>query len=399
MSNVVNSLTKEDWETLYVEQDYTLSELGEKFGVSLNVILNRLKKFGIKRKSCGRRINLVATEDVLRQKYVEEGKTFVCVAKELGCSERQIRKLVDEYGISRRKKPVDILTKEFLSDCLSSGKPILQISQEININATEIYKYMHKFGFSVGSSTKRKLVGEEKDVADLYKSGFTTTQLAKKYRVSIGVISRVLRTMGVEIRGANDLSKKVGPVEELCRLYFDEKMSVAGIAEYYDSTKYAVWAQFKKYGVKLRTKSESLLGENNGMYGDKHTEETRKHMSDAFVSDIRKTYSGCSISIDTPHQGIKKVRSSWEASVSKYFDENGVDYYYERTRFQLRSGSSYLPDFFLPQKNLYIEVKGYYRDSDRVKVEEFRNMGFDIEVWGLEKLKKLGLVDSCGKVI
>lgn len=49
----------------------------------------------------------------------------------------------------------------------------------------------------------------------------------------------------------------------------------------------------------------------------------------------------------------------------------------------------YTPDFYLPDLDLYIEVKGYETDKDRSKWSQFTN---NLEVWNKSKLIELGIL-------
>jgi hypothetical protein len=51
-------------------------------------------------------------------------------------------------------------------------------------------------------------------------------------------------------------------------------------------------------------------------------------------------------------------RSSWEVAYAKYLDKNQIKWLYESKTFDL-GNCTYTPDFYLPEKNEYIEIKGY----------------------------------------
>lgn len=59
--------------------------------------------------------------------------------------------------------------------------------------------------------------------------------------------------------------------------------------------------------------------------------------------------------IETQYKGYR-FRSRLEARWAVFFDALQLEWLYEPEGFQLTSGR-YLPDFFLPRKNLWIEVK------------------------------------------
>jgi hypothetical protein len=62
------------------------------------------------------------------------------------------------------------------------------------------------------------------------------------------------------------------------------------------------------------------------------------------------------IAIPTEHRGLK-LRSRLEARWCTFFDEAGIKYCYEPQVHDLGSGIWYLPDFYLPQFDSFIEIK------------------------------------------
>lgn len=64
-------------------------------------------------------------------------------------------------------------------------------------------------------------------------------------------------------------------------------------------------------------------------------------------------------------------RSSWEANVARVFNTIGLVWKYEPRRFSLPSGKSYCPDFQL-ETGAFIEVKGFLRQADADRMDEFR---------------------------
>lgn len=59
------------------------------------------------------------------------------------------------------------------------------------------------------------------------------------------------------------------------------------------------------------------------------------------------------------HNG-KWMRSSWEIEFAKRIDKADIAYEHEPKAFHLRDGSSYRPDFWIPEKRLWVEVKGHW---------------------------------------
>lgn len=59
---------------------------------------------------------------------------------------------------------------------------------------------------------------------------------------------------------------------------------------------------------------------------------------------------------DTVYNGYN-FRSRLEARWASFFDEMGIEYVYEPQSFILESGTLYIPDFYLPKMNAFVEIK------------------------------------------
>ena len=73
---------------------------------------------------------------------------------------------------------------------------------------------------------------------------------------------------------------------------------------------------------------------------------------------------------ETEYRGVK-YRSKWEVYVAKLLLYSDLRSKYEPKRFFLTRFLSYLPDFYLPDFNTYLEVKGVLNDKDRKILEAF----------------------------
>jgi hypothetical protein len=61
--------------------------------------------------------------------------------------------------------------------------------------------------------------------------------------------------------------------------------------------------------------------------------------------------------IETVYNGYR-FRSRLEARWAVFFDAAGIEYQYEPEGFDLGDGLYYLPDFYLPKDDVWIEIKG-----------------------------------------
>lgn len=68
-----------------------------------------------------------------------------------------------------------------------------------------------------------------------------------------------------------------------------------------------------------------------------------------------------------------QMKSKLEARVAKIMYDHGIAYEYEPKRFKLTDGRNYLPDFYLPEFNIWLDPKGWDQNLD--KIELFKSMG------------------------
>lgn len=59
----------------------------------------------------------------------------------------------------------------------------------------------------------------------------------------------------------------------------------------------------------------------------------------------------------TTHYNGYKFRSRLEARWAVFFDAAGIEYEYEKEGFVLSNGELYLPDFWIPEWNVWVEIK------------------------------------------
>lgn len=75
--------------------------------------------------------------------------------------------------------------------------------------------------------------------------------------------------------------------------------------------------------------------------------------------------------IETVYNGYR-FRSRLEARWAVFFDEAGIEYQYEPEGFDLGDGLYYLPDFYLPEEDTWVEIKGQaLTPKEREKIERF----------------------------
>lgn len=74
--------------------------------------------------------------------------------------------------------------------------------------------------------------------------------------------------------------------------------------------------------------------------------------------------------------GDMRWRSGWESNVARYFNHIGIKWEYEPVRFVFtnikRGTRGYTPDFYLPERDLFVEVKGNLPTTDMTRMRRFK---------------------------
>lgn len=82
------------------------------------------------------------------------------------------------------------------------------------------------------------------------------------------------------------------------------------------------------------------------------------------------------------------MRSGYEVMFAEILDKENLCWEYEPKCFKLDNGKRYTPDFFLPEQNIWVDVKGKFKESSKEKIEEFRNLGHKIDVVFIKEIEK-----------
>lgn len=130
-------------------------------------------------------------------------------------------------------------------------------------------------------------------------------------------------------------------------------------------------------------KKRSMLGNKARWSKPGASERMSKKIKEA-IKKNPDAYSASNISGRVKSYNVKdsfgnetKVKGTWELTVAKYLNEQNIKWvnklqpipYFWNGRDHL-----YFPDFYLPDFDFYIEVKGYERERDRAKWKAVKNL-------------------------
>lgn len=84
--------------------------------------------------------------------------------------------------------------------------------------------------------------------------------------------------------------------------------------------------------------------------------------------------------------------ASYESKVVDYLNANQIDFEWQPEVFSMPNGKTYRPDLYLPDQDIWIEIKGYMRPDAQNKWDWFKSEHPTAELWNKEKLKEIGIL-------
>ena len=82
--------------------------------------------------------------------------------------------------------------------------------------------------------------------------------------------------------------------------------------------------------------------------------------------------------------GNTYFRSAWEANYARYLNFAKIKWEYEPKTFWFdgikRGSRSYTPDFYLPEEDRYVEIKGWMDKKSRTKLKRMAKYYPDVDI-------------------
>ena len=131
----------------------------------------------------------------------------------------------------------------------------------------------------------------------------------------------------------------------------------------------------KEEGREIIISEETRKKLGNYWRGKTHTEEEKQKISKGMKLAVQKypeSYSCSNVCGRVKHYIYNgfKIDGKWELEVAKYLDSKNIKWIKPIKGFEYIWNNDihiYYPDFYLPEYDYYIEVKGYQRERDLCK--------------------------------
>ena len=189
---------------------------------------------------------------------------------------------------------------------------------------------------------ERKIKDIDK-IKKMYSDGYSIQDIANVLNVAYASLQRYMKKNNVitrTLKDAKKISKKTCVGLQTWRKHFGSWNK--GLTKADERVRINI-----ERSTATQLKNGKNKGANNPMYGK-----------------LPKFHSG--FRSDLNHF----VRSSWEANFCRILNYLNIRYEYEKYCFKLLDGRTYTPDFFIPSKNVFYEIKGYANNDKHLKFKE-----------------------------
>lgn len=192
------------------------------------------------------------------------------------------------------------------------------------------------------------------------------------------------------------LYKKMGIKGHIWRYHTDEGKNFNPNRGYSEGTrKGKTWNKglTKESDERVRKSCEKIsfsrVGSKNYWFGKKLPVEMKKKISEAHVKYMENggAYHCKWYKISNGEREIS-VQGTWEKKFAEYLNRNKIKW--DRFSMPYDNHRRYTPDFYLPEYDVYIEVKGFMKERDINKMKKFLidNPHCDIRLFDSKKLLK-----------
>lgn len=293
---------------------------------------------------------------------------------------------------------------EILKKCYSEKIPLCEIAEILNRSVGSIRNKAWRL--RIGNAN----YWTDEEVAYLkenYKS-YNLQEIALHIGREKGCVCKKAKDLGIE-RNHRKLENPVGKIPWRIR-YAHLKKSPEELFKIRSERTKKVWAEHEHprgmLGKKHSDEFKDEMSERVLRYWENITEEQldKRRLKQRATKIVNGTLAP-PVYKNNPYSRTKGgkredlnntfFRSAWEANIARYFNFVGIKWQFEPKTFifdTIRKGSvSYTPDFYLPEEDRWVEVKGWMDQKSITKLKRFKKYYPEeyskLEIIGAEEYK------------
>lgn len=159
---------------------------------------------------------------------------------------------------------------------------------------------------------------------------------------------------------------------EIMEMYFNSDLGLDSIAEEINSSRHTITKQFTTF------------------FGKEKTQERNQKVKSCLCSERAnigfntKNRFGTIVFYDSKNNGRVKLRSKLELKYAMDLDSKNISWEYEKANFNYidveGKRRTYTPDFYLPETNEYLEIKGFDNGDTEYKAQCLRDNNIKITI-------------------
>lgn len=190
----------------------------------------------------------------LRTLYVEERLSTSEIGERLDCTRKTVEKWIKEFDLKTEAKPWrdrETLARLRNEECLSQA----EIAERFDCSQTIISYWMREFGLDTEKVTKPKPWRDEEVLRRLYiEQQLTMAEVADTLKCSRQAVEEWIHRHGIETRSRNpETPEELTERATLRKLYVEEGMSTYQIADSLDCAPSTVFDWLQEHGIDTRS--------------------------------------------------------------------------------------------------------------------------------------------------
>lgn len=286
------------------------------------------------------------------------------------------------------------------NNCLICKKPVKYPRIYCSQKCTNIYRSHIKKTNKLSDSFKELSEEKKLEIISTYKECVTSLQeLASKYDLPLDIIKMIFKQYQIKQYDRYAVFKHTLKIKAINFMQSEQGKNI--IEEYtnqgnlrYLSKKYKICRKALKRllnscDIKIKTSIEAKK-EIDAIKKEKGIRGYRYGMTSPTGSGKCHWYL---------HQDIR-YQGSWEFKLGLWLLSNGKNFLchkgVKQFEYEIKGEKhTYCPDFYILKEDCFIEVKGYFPQVDREKMNIIKNLYPDIkiEIYDKERLKKEGILN------